>query len=159
MMKIAVEDRGKAVIIGIEGELAMKNISEFEKAFEKYFETGLEVIALDLQRMPYLDSFGISRIVKISRAFTGNDTKFVLINMNENIRQIFRMSTFDKIFNIMNREEFNDKYLPLDKLVDTHHPDHTHGRTGSDAAVKEKKVNQIEIEDINGKTLLFVDED
>ena len=113
MERIDVEEKGGAVVVRVAGELGLANIKAFENVFKKYLNSKIAVIALDLREMPFLDSFGISRLVKISRAFAGH-ADFVLINMNDVIYQTFRMSTFDKFFTIMTEDEFNRKYYSRD---------------------------------------------
>jgi len=110
MFGIAVEERDQAVIVKVAGELTLYNIKEFEKAFKKYSGPDTRVVALDLGGVVFLDSFGISRIVKISRSFTGK-ADFVLLNVNEDILEVFRMATFDRIFTIMSEWDFTNKYF------------------------------------------------
>jgi len=156
MIITGIEERNNAVIISMSGELSLSNIEEFENVFKKYTDSDFNVAALEMGHVPYLNSFGISRIIKVSRTFINNNKDFVLINMNENIHQIFRMSTFDKIFNIMSNEEFNEKYFPLEKhvkIIDT-------GISTEDQELKCKSVTtQVELVDDNGTTLVFIDED
>ncbi len=160
MMKIDILEKEDGVIISIEGDISFTTVDTFENAYKKYMNSTLKVIALDLLNMPSLDSFGISRIIKMSRSFTENGKDFVLINMNENIHQIFRMGTFDKLFTIMSSEDFYHKYFPL------HKPDKIRKNAVRNEVINTdvqkdaaKKINQIEIEDDNGTTLIFVDEE
>jgi len=95
MLKIEVEERDEAVIISLNGELSAEFIKEFDGVFNKYINSKFKVIVIDLKSMPYINSFGISRMVKISRAVIDGGRDFILINMNSNIQQIFRMTTFD----------------------------------------------------------------
>ena len=111
-MKIEVEERGSTVIISYDGDLSLKNIDEFDHSFKRYVNSGLDVIALDLKYIEHLDSFGLSRIIKVSRAFAGSTTEFIIINMNQDIHRIFKITTFDKFFKIMTMKEFSKKYFP-----------------------------------------------
>lgn len=160
MMKIAVQERDEGIIIGIEGEISFTTVDKFENTYQKYTGSAVKVIALDLIGMPSLDSFGISRIIKMSRVISESRKDFVLINMNENIHQIFRMGTFDKIFTIMSGEDFHHKYFPLHK-PDNIRKNYVSSKESKDAGNKDssKKINQIEIEDDNGTTLIFVDDE
>lgn len=116
MMRIETEELDQAVIVHIFGELSMNDIEKFENAFKELLNSKPVVIGLDLKNVPYVDSFGISRMVKISRAVIELGIDFVLINMNENVLQVFRMTTFDKIFRILTRKEFNNIYSHADGL-------------------------------------------
>ena len=88
-------------------------------------------------------------MVKISRAVIDGGRDFILINMNSNIQQIFRMTTFDKVFKIMPEEEFIAKYLPEGSKL------------GHESKESVTDVNKIELEalDDNGVTVVFDKED
>jgi len=111
MLIIDVEENGKAVIIKIKGDMSQIDNAKFDQSFKKYLNSEFKVIALDLKNIRHLDSFGMSRIIKISRMYIGNGMEFVLINMNEEIFHIFRIATFDKIYKIMTEEIFFQLYI------------------------------------------------
>lgn len=112
MLNLKVEEKDRIIIFRIFGELTTLNVKEFDRAFEKYICSDYEIIALDLKKFPYIDSFGISRLMKLSRSLKDCGVELVLIDMNEHIHQMFRMGTFDRLFNIMTVDEFNAKYFP-----------------------------------------------
>jgi anti-sigma B factor antagonist len=157
MITIDVERKDKAVIVSMTGELSLGDVEKFENAFKQHLNSKLDVIALDLKQVQYLNSFGMSRILKISRAFSGSDTEFVLLNMNDNIYQIFRMSTFDKIFKIFTGEEFKIKYLP----AHTYDEDMYSGLSNSahESPKVKKMTKKIELIDDCDTIVVFPDKD
>ena len=110
MQYVDIEEKDRVVIISMKDEFTFNGNDEFESSFKKYANKDYDAVALDLKNVLYIDSFGISRIIKISRLFIGNAPEFVLINMNESISYIFKITTFDKIFTIMTEDEFTEKY-------------------------------------------------
>lgn len=158
MLKITVEESDKAVIIVIEGKLTLSSMKEFEHVFNKYINSEMTVVALDLKNMPYIDSFGISRFVKIGRAFMGGSTEFVLINMNEHIQQIFSMSTFDRIFRIMTIDEFKNKYFQTNKTAEPDDSDNIKESIKSVDFKNGKKIQNFVIDDEDGTALIFVED-
>lgn len=159
MLQIEVEEKDSAVVVSIAGELTLKGIEDFERAFEKYLENKPDVIALDLKHLPYLDSFGISRIIKVSRMIIAAGIDFVMINMNENIHNIFRMSTFDRLFNIMTGEEFEREYFPQDTSVILQKTAKADEFSESEESADNHKIRQVELVDNTGTTLIFLDEE
>jgi anti-sigma B factor antagonist len=153
MITIDVEKKDKAVIVSIAGELSLDDAEKFEDAFKQHLNSKLDVVALNLKQVHYLNSFGMSRILKISRAFAETDTEFVLINMNDNIYQIFRMSTFDKIFKIFSGEEFNKKYIPAAA------PDPESSKVKSESVKLHIKPENVELIDDCDTIVVFPDED
>lgn len=111
MGEISVEEKDNTVIVSISGEISMTTVNNIDNSCRKYINSNLKVLALNFKNVTFIDSFGISRIIKQSRIFSGNGTDFVLIDLNDNITQIFKIATFDKLFTIMKKEDFTGKYL------------------------------------------------
>ena len=111
MAEVSIEEKNNAVIVSVSGEITMTTVNEIDFVCKPYVNSDIEVIAIDLKLVMFIDSFGISRIIKISKAFSAQNKTFVLINMNENIHQIFKIATFDKLFTIMTKPEFMMTYM------------------------------------------------
>ncbi len=111
MNLVSIEEIGTAVILSISGEITMITFTDIDNACKKFINSNLKVIAFDFHNLEFIDSFGISRVIKQSKAFSEKGTEFVLINMNDNISQIFKIATFDRLFTIMTKKEFTDTYL------------------------------------------------
>jgi anti-anti-sigma factor len=158
MLTIDIEEKGKLVIFSIQGEISPVTSREFNRAFEKYISPEYSIMAIDLKKIKYIDSFGISRLVKLSRSFGGIGGEFLLFNMNENIRQIFRMATFDKMFKIITADEFAGNYLAAGNNQPA-------AKTDSGSRIKAEKSSgpaktvHYKHNDNTGTTLLFEDED
>ena len=159
MLKIDVEEIGKTVIVSLIGELSFAYVEEFESVFKKYINSEFAVVALDLKNLPYLDSFGISRIIKISRVLIAGGSEFVLINMNDNIHQIFKMATFDKLFNIMTKEDFFMTYIPSERTADHNYTEVISEGKGCSRPKKDGEITQLELIDENGTTLVFLEDE
>jgi len=112
MSEIIVEESNGAVVLYISGEITMVTVTEIDNTCKKYLDSDINVLAFDMRSVQFIDSFGISRVIKESKAFASRGIEFVLINLNDNINQIFKIATFDKLFTIMSKDEFNQKYFP-----------------------------------------------
>jgi anti-anti-sigma factor len=111
MSVINVEEQNNAVIIYLSGEITMITVNEIDNVCRQYLNSDIDVLAFDMRNVQFIDSFGISRVIKQSKMFSSQNIEFVLVNLNDNIKQIFKIATFDKLFNIMSKDEFNIKYL------------------------------------------------
>jgi len=158
MLQIDIEEKDKVAVISLSGDLSLHSIEGFEKTFKKYPGSGFDVIGLDLKNLPYIDSFGISRILKISRILLADGKDFVLVDMNDNIHQIFKMSTFDRLFKIMTGEEFEMEYLSNEIPVRSYNADHVDEYTVSHDSLNNPKIKQVEFVDTNGTTLILLEE-
>ena len=112
-MENSTEKIDNIVIISISGEITMNTVSEIDRVYTPFIKSGLSAVAFDLKYVEFIDSFGISKIIKISRAFKAENTEFVLINMKNNILQTFRKAMFDKLLTITTKAEFMDTYINL----------------------------------------------
>lgn len=157
MLTIDIEVRGKIAIFSIQGEISPSTSRDFERAFEKYLSTDYSVMAIDLKKIRYIDSFGISRLVRLSRAFSGTGGEFLLVNMNDNIHQIFRMATFDKLFKILTGEQFAAAYLIADNTRDD--LSQSRSRTKTETGKGTLRTVGYKHNDVTGTTLLFEEED
>jgi len=157
MLEINFEEHKNGIIVILNGELSFSFVKEFEKVFDKYYYSKHGVVAIDLKNVPYLDSFGISRIVKVSREFKKRSIDFVLINVNDNIHQILRMATFDKILNIMSKDSFVDRYFHGEESLKNSHCEIINAEVEFCRQEKKESVDHVELTDINGTTLVFLD--
>lgn len=89
----------------------MITVNEIDNVCRQYLNSDIDVLAFDMRNVQFIDSFGISRVIKQSKMFSSQNIEFVLVNLNDNIKQIFKIATFDKLFNIMSKDEFNIKHL------------------------------------------------
>lgn len=157
MLEINIEEHKNGVIVILNGELSFSFVKEFEKVFDNYYNSKHAVVAIDLKNVPYLDSFGISRIVKVSREFKRRSIDFVLISVNENIHQILRMATFDKILNIMSKDSFKDRYFQGEESLKNSRCEIIKAEVELCSQEKKESVDHVELIDVNGTTLVFLD--
>ncbi|HPS57841.1 MAG TPA: STAS domain-containing protein [Spirochaetota bacterium] len=158
MLTIDSEVTGKLVVFTILGEISPSTSRDFDRAFEKYISPEYGVMAVDLKKIRYIDSFGISRLVRLSRSFAETGGEFLLVSMNENIRQLFRMATFDKMFKILTAEQFAAGYMNTGNNPAAS-PVNSSGRIKAEAVSGPAKTVRYKHNDITGTTLLFEDEE
>ena len=155
MIQIDMSERNGIVTVSVAGEISLHTVKEFNSALEKYTTSGCKVIALDLKNLPYLDSFAISRLIKLSQSLKEKNIKFILVNLNEHLKQIFHMGTFDKLFTIMTGDEFEAGFFPAgssDQKKIT-------GTIIKDSEPKATKIVHHKYDDKSGTILLFEEEE
>lgn len=57
-------------------------------------------LTLDLKNLEYISSAGLRVLILVQKKLKADDIPFVIINTNDNIKNILTMSGFDKILNI-----------------------------------------------------------
>ncbi len=157
MLRIDVEERDHVVIVSLTGELQFSYIDEFGALFKRYTNSKFDVIALDLKNVPYLDSFGISRIIKISRMFNTGGADFFLINLHEDVHQILRIATLDKLFNIMAGEDFALTYNLTGRAADNSYTEIIEAGKFQVRQKKNVEIKYTELIDASGITTVYLE--
>jgi len=75
------------------------------KIYENTFEKGYKKVLLDFSKTKYIDSTGLGIIVAIHKQSLMNAGAAAIINLDNNIKSLFKMTALDRIFNIFDDEE------------------------------------------------------
>jgi anti-sigma B factor antagonist len=61
---VEVRDDERAVVIGVSGELDLASSPELERELERGNSSGAELLIIDLRRLEFMDSTGLSVLVR-----------------------------------------------------------------------------------------------
>ena len=103
-MKIIEEKFKEFNVIKLSGNFEMLNIKQFQKIMDKYIETGIKNIIIDLKELIYMDSSAIGISLYYSKKFKENG-KFYLINVPNSIYELFVITSVVDIISIFNSYE------------------------------------------------------
>jgi anti-anti-sigma factor len=78
--------------------------AEFSKAVREELSGGAKTVFADFADTELIDSAAIGTLVSVIKDFKASGAVLTLRNLNEDIRQLFTDTGFDKIFNIEYRE-------------------------------------------------------
>ena len=82
---------GDAVIVELQGELDIAGTPELERQLSRLTSTGVVRIVVDLRNLDFLDSTGLSVLIRLHRA-AQSAGQFQLPRGNERIERLFRRS-------------------------------------------------------------------
>jgi len=86
--------------IHLEGRLGAANSSEIGSELVQILESGPGMVYLDLGKLSFLDSCGLSLLVSLLKRARTNEGDLVLFNMNDRIRSLFELTRLHEIFDI-----------------------------------------------------------
>ncbi|MCS6984270.1 MAG: STAS domain-containing protein [Leptospiraceae bacterium] len=86
--------------------LHMYHIPEFREIMGKEIHNRPEKVILDLANVNYLDSSALGAIFAIHKEIQSYGGKFVLINLNQTIRMVFRLTRADAL--LLTAESLDD---------------------------------------------------
>jgi anti-sigma B factor antagonist len=69
--------------------------------FITLFQSGAQSLILDLSKVRYVDSSGLSALLVANRLAGEADSFFVLTNVNDHVMKLLSMTKLDAVFNIL----------------------------------------------------------
>jgi len=99
MNTIITESEGK-YIVTLEGELDTAHAMEVEQAMQPLHEVTGKEISVDCTKLEYIASSGLRILLGLLKSAKAKDNKVVLRNLNDEIKEVFKMTGFIDIFDI-----------------------------------------------------------
>lgn len=109
-MELRVSKLGEVRIIEIQGKFDIESTEEFETLFQKQMETNPSIIAIDMNKLEYIDSSGIGTLIKSLNTIKNNKGSLILVGLNHMILNVFKLAKLDMFFQIMSNEDFKKKF-------------------------------------------------
>jgi len=78
-----------------DGELDYSNLDKFSKVLKAGIKQEYKEITVDFKNLIFIDSSGLGRLIAASK-----DAKINIINCNDNIKKIFKMTNLMPFFNV-----------------------------------------------------------
>jgi anti-anti-sigma factor len=100
-MKVSSEQRENYILISVKGTLSIENISPFETLVNKCVEQKSHIL-IDLTDLTFIDSSSLGIIVVYYTKSEKNSRHFALLNINNDIMQMFKITGLDKRIRIFN---------------------------------------------------------
>ncbi|MBE6504549.1 MAG: STAS domain-containing protein [Methanobrevibacter millerae] len=98
-MKITKNYNEKDLLMAVEGRIDTITSQELDKEINS--EIGnFESLTLDFADLEYISSAGLRVLIATQKKLKASDIPLVIKNINDAVREIFRMSGFDKILKI-----------------------------------------------------------
>jgi stage II sporulation protein AA (anti-sigma F factor antagonist) len=99
-MEFAQEQTGDVVIVKITGRLDSAAAQPAEEGFSRVLGTSPSRLAIDLSRLEYISSAGLRVLLVVAKKMQQGQGKVVLFGLVPNVREVFSISGFDRIFAI-----------------------------------------------------------
>lgn len=93
------ESEGK-YIVSLEGELDTAHAMEVEQAMQPLHEVSGKQITLECTKLEYIASSGLRILLGLLKSAKANSNKVVLKNLNDEIKEVFKMTGFIDLFDI-----------------------------------------------------------
>lgn len=98
-MSIKVEFHGTTANIVLFGGIDYSKQNEFTSAIEQALSAeGITEIYVNFAETTFLDSSGIRALLTLQKEVNASGKSMTLLSVNENMRDIFEIGGFDKVF-------------------------------------------------------------
>ena len=99
-MEFAQKQVGEVSIVKLAGRLDSSTAQPAEENFAQMLGSGAPRLAIDMSRLEYISSAGLRVLLVVAKKVQQAKGKMVLFGLVPNVREVFAVSGFDKIFAI-----------------------------------------------------------
>lgn len=98
-MKINIQRNGDKVVVALNGELDTVTTAQMGEELNRIIEMASNQLIIDCKDLEYISSSGLRFFMQLKRHSEQQNGTVTLINMNQDVKEVFRISGFHHIFN------------------------------------------------------------
>ena len=98
-MKINIQRNGDEVVVALNGELDTVTTAQMGEELNRIIEMASNQLIIDCKDLEYISSSGLRFFMQLKRQSEQQNGTVTLINMNQDVKEVFRISGFHHIFN------------------------------------------------------------
>ena len=99
-MEFAQEQAGDVAIVKLVGRLDSNAAQAAEESFARVLASGAPHLVVDMSKLEYISSAGLRVLLVMAKKMQQAEGKIVLFGLVANVREVFSISGFDRIFAI-----------------------------------------------------------
>lgn len=99
-IELTEEYQGSALIVKIIGRLDAISAPQVDKKVSGLIDIGNKYILMDFSGVDYLSSAGMRLLLSATKRLNGQDGKFIICNINDDVLEVLKMAGFDRILSI-----------------------------------------------------------
>jgi anti-anti-sigma factor len=99
-MNTVINGQDGKYIVSLEGELDTAHAIEVEEAMKPLHEVNGKEITIDCSHLDYIASSGLRILLGLLKSAKANGNKVVLKSLNDEIKDVFKMTGFIDLFDI-----------------------------------------------------------
>ena len=110
-MNLSQQAHGSANLVKLPNRLVMANATETRKALLTLVEQGRNRLILDLNKVEFIDSSGLSVLVSALKAAQNDAGEVLLLSPNDGVRSLIELTRLHQVFEI-----FEDRDAAIQRL-------------------------------------------
>lgn len=104
-MDLTTERSENVVCVDVKGRIDGSTAVAFEESVRNAFEESDRAMIMDFRELAYISSAGLRVILLTAKSLQSQDAKLVLCSLSDQIREVFKISGFDKLLPIHETRE------------------------------------------------------
>lgn len=92
-------------LVEVKGEISFVDISVFQEKMEAVLENKESHVVIDFSGVTYISSAGLRVLLKFNKDISNMKRKLTLFGVNEFVGDVFKVSGFNKIFDIQDNKQ------------------------------------------------------
>ena len=89
---VEVRDGDQAVVVGVSGELDLASSPELERELERGTASGVELVIIDLRNLEFMDSTGLSVLVRAHQSATRSGKRFAVVKGPQQVQRLLSLT-------------------------------------------------------------------
>ena len=89
---VHVEGGDDAVLIGVSGELDLASSPELERELERASSSDASLLIIDLRKLEFMDSTGLSVLVRAHQKATQSDKRFAIVKGPQQVQRLLSLT-------------------------------------------------------------------
>jgi anti-anti-sigma factor len=89
---VDVHDGEQAVLIGVSGELDLASSPELERELERGTASEAELLIIDLRKLEFMDSTGLSVLVRAHQKATQSGKRFAIVKGPQQVERLLSLT-------------------------------------------------------------------
>ncbi len=98
-MNVTIEESDNKYLATLEGELDTAAAAEAEKVLQPLYQSNGKDVVIECSKLEYIASSGLRILLSILKGAKASGSKVTLRNVNEDIKNVFKLTGFISIFN------------------------------------------------------------
>ena len=100
-MVATIQETGNQYVATLKGELDTSASVEAEQVLKPLYKSDGRDIVIDCTDLEYIASSGLRILISILKGAKANGSKVIIKNMNDDIKNVFRLTGFINLFEIV----------------------------------------------------------
>lgn len=99
-MNATIKELEDKFLVTLEGELDTAAAAAVEKKLEPLYTANGKDVEIDCSQLEYIASSGLRILISILKGAKSGGSRVIIKNMNDDIKEVFKLTGFIKLFEI-----------------------------------------------------------